>query len=34
MNAFGLDFLEQYQKDGDELLYHIIRGDETWVMKC
>jgi hypothetical protein len=28
VNGFGLDFLEQYHKDGDELLNHIIRVDE------
>jgi hypothetical protein len=31
VNGFGLDFLEQYHKEGDELLYHVIRGDETRV---
>jgi uncharacterized damage-inducible protein DinB len=31
VNGFGLDFLEQYHKDGDELLNHIIRVDEIWI---
>jgi chorismate-pyruvate lyase len=31
VNGFGLEFLEQYHKDSDELLNHIIRGDEIWV---
>jgi hypothetical protein len=35
-NGFGFDFgffLEPYDKDGDEILSHIVRvrGDETWV---
>jgi hypothetical protein len=31
--ALALTFLEQYHKDSDEFLTHIIRGtgDETWV---
>jgi hypothetical protein len=31
--ASALTFLEQYNKDGDEFLHHIIwvTGDETWV---
>jgi hypothetical protein len=30
-NGFGLDFLERYNKDGDEFLNHIKRvtGDGT-----
>jgi hypothetical protein len=29
----ALTFLEQYHKDGDEFLNHIVQvtGDETWV---
>jgi hypothetical protein len=29
----ALTFFEQYHKDGDEFLNHVIRvtGDETWV---
>jgi hypothetical protein len=30
-NGFGFDFLEQYHKDGDGFLNHIVTGDETWV---
>jgi hypothetical protein len=32
-NGFGFHFLEQYHKDGDEFINHIVRvtGDETWV---
>jgi hypothetical protein len=30
-NGFGFDFLEQYHKDGDEFLSHIVAGDEIWV---
>jgi hypothetical protein len=32
-NGFGFDFLEQYHKDVDELLNHIVQvtGDETCV---
>jgi hypothetical protein len=32
-NDFGFDFFEQYHKDSDEFLNHIIRvtGDGTWV---
>jgi hypothetical protein len=35
-NVFGLDFLEPYDKDGDEFLNHIIlvTGKETWVSIC
>jgi hypothetical protein len=31
--ASALTFLEQYHKNGNEFLIHIIRvtGDETWV---
>jgi hypothetical protein len=31
--ASSLTFLEQYHKNGDEFLNHIVRvtGDETWV---
>jgi hypothetical protein len=31
--ASALAFLEQFHKDGDEFLSHIVRvtGDETWV---
>jgi hypothetical protein len=31
--ASALTFLEQYHKDGNEFLDHIVRitGDETWV---
>jgi hypothetical protein len=31
--ASALTFLEQYHKDGDKFLNHIVRvtGDETWV---
>jgi hypothetical protein len=28
--GFVLDFSEQCHKDGDELLKHIVRGDEIW----
>jgi hypothetical protein len=28
-SGFGFDFLEQYHKDGDEFLKHIVTGDET-----
>jgi hypothetical protein len=30
---FSFDFLEQYHKDGDKFLNHIVQvtGDETWV---
>jgi hypothetical protein len=32
-NSFGFDFLERYNKDGDEFLSHNLRltGDEIWV---
>jgi hypothetical protein len=32
-NFFSFDFLEQYHKDGDEFVSHIVRvtGDEIWV---
>jgi hypothetical protein len=32
-NIFCFDFLEQYHKDGNEFLNHIVRvtGDVTWV---
>jgi hypothetical protein len=29
--ASALTFLEQYRKDGNEFLSHIITDDETWV---
>ncbi len=29
--AAVLDFLEQYECDGEEMLYRIVMGDETWV---
>jgi hypothetical protein len=29
--ASALTFLERYCKDGNELLNHIVTGDETWV---
>jgi hypothetical protein len=29
--ASALTSLEQYHKDGDEFLNHIITGDGTWV---
>jgi hypothetical protein len=29
--ASSLTLLEQYHKDGDQVLNHIVRGDETWV---
>jgi hypothetical protein len=33
-NGFGFDFLEQYHKDGDEFISHIVRvtGAETWIL--
>jgi hypothetical protein len=33
-NGFGSDFFEQYHKDGDEFLNHIVpvTSDETWVL--
>jgi hypothetical protein len=33
-NDFGFDFLQQYHKDGDEFLGHIVCvvGEETWVL--
>jgi hypothetical protein len=33
MASASVDFLERYDKDGDEFLNHIVRvtGDETWV---
>jgi hypothetical protein len=33
MASYFVDFLEQYHKDGDEFLNHIVRvaGDETRV---
>jgi hypothetical protein len=33
MASFCFDFLQQYHKDGDKFLNHIIQvtGDETWV---
>jgi hypothetical protein len=31
-NGFGFDFLEQYHKDGDEFLNHIVTGEEGWVL--
>jgi hypothetical protein len=30
-NAFSFDFLKRYDKDGDEFLNHVVRGDETCV---
>jgi hypothetical protein len=32
-NGYSFDFLQRYNKDGDEFLNHIVRvtGDETWV---
>jgi hypothetical protein len=32
-NGSSFDFLEQYHKDGNEFLSHIVwvTGDETWV---
>jgi hypothetical protein len=29
--GLALLLLEQYQKDSDEFLSHIVTGDETWV---
>jgi hypothetical protein len=29
--ASTLTFSEQYHKDGDKFLSHIVTGDETWV---
>jgi hypothetical protein len=28
--GFGFDFLERYNRDGDEFLNHIVTGNETW----
>ncbi len=29
--AAALDFLERYERDGEEMLSSIVTGDETWV---
>jgi len=29
--AWALTFLMRYHKEGDDMLSHIVTGDETWV---